>query len=75
METLSVKIINPKAKRLLTDLADMDLIEIKDSKKEFLDLLERLQNNAKNLPPLTLEEITEEVEIVRKERYEQENNR
>ena len=73
MDTLNIKILNPKAKRLLIDLAEMDLIEITDSKKEFLELLERLQSNADNAP--TLEEITEEVEIVRKARYEQKNNR
>ncbi|MBK5214191.1 MAG: hypothetical protein JJE55_11085 [Flavobacteriaceae bacterium] len=73
METLSVKILNPEAKRLLKEMVDKDLIEIEDSKKEFLELLNRLQSNSKNAP--TLEEITKEVEIVRKARYEQENNR
>ncbi|AFL82420.1 hypothetical protein Aeqsu_2981 [Aequorivita sublithincola DSM 14238] len=73
MEILSVKILNPKAKRLLKEMVDNDLIEIDDSKKEFLELLKRLQSNSENVP--TLEEITEEVEIVRKARYEQENNR
>ncbi len=75
METLNIKILNPKARRLLDDMADMDLIEIEDSKKEFLELLNPLRKNAEKFPPLTLEEITKEVEIVRKERYEQENNR
>ena len=73
MDTLSVKILNPKARKLLMDLADMDLIEITDDKKEFLELLERLQSNADKAP--SLQEITEEVEIVRKARYEQKSNR
>ncbi|WP_026452313.1 hypothetical protein [Aequorivita capsosiphonis] len=72
METMRIKILNPKAESLLKNLADLDLIEITDPKKEFLELLERLQSNAHTAP--TLEEITAEVEIVRKARYEQENN-
>lgn len=72
METLSIKILNPEAKKLLKDLADRNFIEIEESKKEFLELLNRLQSNANNAP--TLEEITEEVEIVRKTMYEEKNN-
>lgn len=72
MDTLRIKILNPKAKRLLKNLADLDLIEITYPKKEFLELLERLRSNADTVP--TLEEITAEVEIVRKARYEQKYN-
>lgn len=72
MDTLQIKILNPKAEILLRNLADLELIEITDPKKEFLELLDRLQSNADNAP--TLEEITKEVEIVRKERYEKEKN-
>jgi len=48
MESLRIEIINPKAKRLLKNLADMELIKITPS----------------------LDEITKEVESVRKARYE-----
>ncbi|MDC8000532.1 hypothetical protein POV26_05760 [Aequorivita todarodis] len=73
MDTLRIKILNPKAEKLLKDLADRDLIEITNPEKEFLELLERLRSKADKAP--SLEEITKEVEIVRKARYEQENNR
>jgi len=30
METLRIKIVNPKAKRLLNDLADLNLIKVQE---------------------------------------------
>lgn len=70
METLLIDIINPKAKALLKDLADMKLIKIKKEKvkTEFIELLETLRNNADETP--SFDEITNEIENVRKERYE-----
>ncbi len=73
METIRIKILNPKAEKLLKDLADMDLIEITNPEKEFLELLERIRSRSDEPP--SLEEITKEVEIVRKARYEKEKNR
>lgn len=74
MESIRIEILNPKAKRLLKNLADMDLIRIKKdkSKSEFSDLLKRLRNNTDKTP--SLEEITKEVESVRKARYEKQKN-
>jgi len=70
METIRIEIINPKAKGLIERLADMDLIKIKKGKikSEFVELLDRLREKSDNAP--SLEEITKEVEIVRKSRYE-----
>ena len=70
MEFIKIEIINPKAKRLIKDLADMGLIKIKreQAKSEFSELLDRLRNHSKNAP--SLEEINKEVESVRKARYE-----
>jgi len=70
MESLRIDIINPKAKILLKNLADMNLIKIKKGKikSEFIELLERLRANSNNTP--TLEEIAKEVETSRKKRYE-----
>jgi hypothetical protein len=70
MESLKIEIINPKAKRLLKNLADMDLIKIKKEtvKSDFSDLLEKLRSQSENAP--SLDEITKEVEAVRKARYE-----
>ncbi len=70
METIRIEIINPKAKSLIKNLADMDLIKIKKEKikSEFIDLLEGLRAKSDNAP--SLEEIIKEVEAVRKSRYE-----
>jgi hypothetical protein len=70
MESIRIEILNPKAKSLIKNLADMDLIRIKKdkAKSEFAELLERLRIHSKNVP--SLEEITREVESVRKARYE-----
>jgi hypothetical protein len=70
METVTIDILNPKAKSLLKDLADLNLIRFKKEKvkSEFKELLERLRINSEDA--LSLEEITSEVEAVRKARYE-----
>jgi len=68
MNTIRVDIINPKAKRLLKNLADLKLIAIQEtSKNGFAGVLRKLRNKAKPTP--TLEEITKEVELVRAKRY------
>jgi hypothetical protein len=68
MNTMRVDILNPKAKRLLKDLADLNLIAIqKTSKNGFAGVLKKLRSKAKSAP--TLEEITIEVELVRSKRY------
>ena len=69
METIRSGILNPKAKELLKNLADLDLIKInKDQEKsDFLVLLKKLRSKSDDAP--TMEEITEEVEIVRRARY------
>ena len=66
---MRVDIINPKTLRLLKDLADMNLIVIKDSSKNgFASVLKKLRLKAKTAP--TFDEITKEVELVRQKRYE-----
>ena len=67
--TYQVAILNPKADRLLKDLADMDLIALKQTSTDpFLKVVERLRAKAADNPP-SLDEITQEVEAVRSERY------
>lgn len=70
METLQIDILNPKAKKLLKDLADLNLIRINKTKKksEFSLLLQKLR--AKSADEISLDEITSEVEQLRKIRYE-----
>ena len=70
MESIKVEIINPKAKRLLKNLADIGLIKItEENTNTYLsEILDKLRSKSENAP--SLEEITEEVESVRKDRYE-----
>ncbi len=68
METLRIEIIIPKVKKLLYDLADLNLIKInkENLKSEFAELLSKMRNTSDDAP--SLEEITFEVEAVRKAR-------
>jgi hypothetical protein len=68
METIQVDILNPKAKKLINDLADLDLIAIQNAPTHrFSDILRKLRSPADAGPDP--EEITREVERVRSERY------
>jgi len=74
MDSIRIEILNPKARKLLKNLAELKLIKISDSsdrKNEFKKLLERLRTKSDKTP--SLEEIEKEVEAVRKERYEKED--
>lgn len=66
----SIDIINPKAKKLLRNLADLNLIKINKTKNksDFSVLLQKLR--AKSADEISLDDITDEVEKVRSSRYE-----
>lgn len=68
--TYQIDILNPKAGKLLKDLAEMNLISITEmsSSDPFLTVVNRIRKKASLKPP-TLEEITKEVEAVRAKRY------
>lgn len=67
--TYQVDILNPKADKLLQQLAALKLIALsKTSSDPFMTVVKRLRKKAGNNPP-TLEEITKEVEAVRSKRY------
>ena len=70
METIQIDILNPKAKKLLRNLADLNLIKINKTKNksDFSALLQKLR--AKSSDEISLDEITNEVEQVRSLRYE-----
>jgi len=71
MTTVTIDILNPKAKRLLKDLEDLKLISIRDvTKNSFLDMVTKLRAKAEKNPP-SIEDITKEVESVRSKRYGQ----
>ncbi len=70
MDTFEIVILNPKAKKLLENLASLKLIRIvskKEKKDEFKALLKKFRNTKGKT--LSIEDITKEVEIVRKKRY------
>lgn len=69
METIKIKILNPKVHNILKNLEDLGLISIAGSEKvSWQDVLSNLRDNA-NDPP-SLDEVTKEVEAVRSRRYE-----
>jgi len=68
MNSMRIDILDPKAKRLLKDLADLNLIAIHDtSKNSFASVLKKLRSKTSSTP--TLHEITSEVELVRSKRH------
>ena len=74
MDSIRIEILNPKARKLLKNLAELKLIKISDSsdrKNEFKKLLDKLRAKSDKAP--LLEEIEKEVKAVRKARYEKEN--
>jgi hypothetical protein len=71
--TYQVNILNPKADKLLQDLADMKLISLsKTSDDPFLTVVKRLRKKAAYTPPKP-DEIAKEVEAVRSKRYASKN--
>ena len=74
MDTYQIEIVDPRAKTLLDDLANMNLITFQPSepKKLFRSLLNKMRS-ARDAAP-TLDEITKEVEAVRSERYARKSN-
>jgi len=67
METITINILNPKAKKLIKDLADLNLIEINSKNKSVKNYLKKIRSKSDNVP--TFEEITAIVEEVRTEIY------
>ena len=71
MSTFNIEILNPKAKQLLMDLADLRLISISENiSNPFLDTVKKIRSKKSKL---TLDEITKEVEAVRAARYAKSN--
>jgi hypothetical protein len=68
MNTIQIDILNPKAEKLLKDMADLNLIAIRDTSKDgFAIVLDKLRSKSDLAP--SLDEITKEVELVRSKRY------
>ena len=69
MESIRIEILNPKVKKILQNLADLELIRMqeKDNISSLKELFSRLRSNYKNTP--SMDEITAEVEEERARRY------
>jgi hypothetical protein len=68
MKTYQIDILNPKAIKLLQDLADLNLISFKKTDESLKGVVSRLRKRA-SVDKLSLDDITKEVEIVRSKRY------
>ncbi|MFA6261961.1 MAG: hypothetical protein WC760_10865 [Bacteroidia bacterium] len=67
--TFQIDILNPKATKLLKDLADLNLISMKENTEDgFMKVVALLRKKASSRT-ISLEEITKEVEFVRAKRY------
>jgi hypothetical protein len=67
--TLQIDILNPKATKLLRNLADLHLISIKNKQEdEFMKVVVKLRKKASSETP-NLDQLTKEVEFVRAQRY------
>ncbi|HOY49229.1 MAG TPA: hypothetical protein PL185_12190 [Flavobacteriales bacterium] len=67
MKTYQIDVLNPKAVKLLQDLADLNLISIRKTDENLSIVLKRLRKKASINTP-SIEEITQEVELVREKR-------
>jgi hypothetical protein len=73
MTSIQVDILNPKAEKILKELADLNLIAIKSAKTDnFLNVVNKIRKKAKR-NPISLQEVTKEVELVRQKRYAKAN--
>ncbi len=67
MATLSIEILNPKAKKLLQDLAELRLISISETTSNpFFDVVKKIRSKNADI---SIEEITKDIEAVRTKRY------
>ncbi len=70
METLQIEILNPKAKKLLEDLASQNFIAIRNSNSPFQEVLKKIGVLKREVIP-SEEEILLEVGEERAARYKQ----
>ncbi|MBK6774070.1 MAG: hypothetical protein IPH77_17630 [Ignavibacteria bacterium] len=67
MSSIKIKILNPKAKKLLLELAELRLISISEkTSNPFLDTVNKIRSKKAGISALT---VTEEVESARSKRY------
>ena len=67
--TYKVNILNPKAKKILLEMEANNLISISElDEKQFMNLVKSIRKKALKIP-ISKEEVTREVEILRGKRY------
>ena len=67
MSSIKIKILNPKAKKLLLELAELRLISISEkTSNPSLDTVNKIRSKKAGISALT---VTEEVESARSKRY------
>lgn len=74
MKTYQIQLLEPKAEKLLEELVKLKLIsfqELSTPKQLFSQLLSEFRRNESDLP--SLEDITNEVEIIRTKKYKKSN--
>ena len=71
METITITVLDPKVKETIKEWEEQKLITIekKEIEKEFWKTVDEIREVGKKYP-ISLEEITKEVEKVRQERYD-----
>ena len=74
METLQIEILNPKAKKLLEDLASQNLIAIRNSDSPFEEALKKIGVHKREVIP-SEEEILLEVGEERAARYKTQHDK
>lgn len=65
METLTIEINNPKAKRLIDDLADLGLISVKETKPSWSERWQELSKSLADSEAITEQDVMDEVSAVR----------
>ena len=68
METLLIQIQDPKARRLIDDLADLGLITIKTSDSTWSERWQKFSSSLPAVSEISEEDIFEEISQIRKER-------
>lgn len=69
METLTIELKTPKARRLIDDLVDLGIISLKDSQPSRAELWEKLDKQLPQTEPdITEQEIMEEIKAYRMEK-------
>ncbi|SKB75993.1 hypothetical protein [Dyadobacter psychrophilus] len=69
MEVLTIEVSDPKAKRLLDDLADLGLISIKEAKPAWNERWDDFSKTLPDVEDISEQDIFDEIAIVRSNRH------